>query len=199
MPKYTPFEIHLTVGYSPEKQISHFVDLCLANAAKPLLIELSSGEQVSQPMFNKIVYKKNLKEALTTATEYARLLDSNAFQVKRLKIEIPSDYVDKIQNDEQDIFKSYFEWHGKTEFNRAEQLNELCLRHHVHLSLNSLKDAVSTRFITLREFGAKSVFEQRIKRLLNDLKKGGWRILKQQSEYCLYDDNIFLDKGWLPQ
>jgi hypothetical protein len=55
------------------------------------------------------------------------------------------------------------------------------------------------RFITLREFGTKLEFENRVNELTKDLKKGNWTIFKQEAEYCIYDNNSFLDTGWLPQ
>ncbi|NUN99434.1 MAG: hypothetical protein HUU01_02325, partial [Saprospiraceae bacterium] len=95
-------------------------------------------------------------------------------------------------------FDKYFEWHCKINYIQIEELLGVCEKHKVHLSLNSLKNETNVRFITLREFGAKWTFGQRIAVVLSDLQKGGWTVLKQQSEYCIYDNNNFLDNGWLP-
>jgi hypothetical protein len=65
--------------------------------------------------------------------------------------------------------------------------------------INSLKNESNNRFITLREFGTKLEFENRVNELTKDLKKGNWTIFKQEAEYCIYDNNSFLDTGWLPQ
>ncbi len=73
----------------------------------------------------------------------------------------------------------------------------ICQDNEVHLSKNTLKNEENTRFITLREFGNKDAFEQRITNLLENLQKENFIIQKQQAEYCVYDDNIMLDKGWL--
>ena len=75
---------------------------------------------------------------------------------------------------------------------------QICNTHRAHLSSNSLKNEDNLRFITLREFGTKQQFESRVQNILNALHKG-WDIIKQESEYCIYDNNVFLDNGWLPQ
>ena len=95
-------------------------------------------------------------------------------------------------------FDNYFEWHCKINYTQIDELLELCQKHKVHLSLNSLRNESNIRFITLREFGTKQEFNLRILALSNDLRSGDWTILKQQSEYCIYDNNTFLDNGWLP-
>ena len=95
-------------------------------------------------------------------------------------------------------FDKYYEWHGKVEYLQPEKLEALCKVHKAHLSLNSLKGESNTRFITLREFGNRQTFVNNVLKLTQILS-GEWTIFKQQSEYCIYDDNILLDKGWLPQ
>ena len=96
-------------------------------------------------------------------------------------------------------FEKYFEWHGKIHLKEEKLLDQICEDHKVHLSLNSLKGESDIRFITLREYGDIDVFQDRKNSLINCLEGNNWQVLKEQSEYCIYDDNNYLDAGWLPQ
>jgi hypothetical protein len=193
-----PFEIHITTDNFTSDRQADFVDFCITREAKPLMIELSKGDFINQPMFSKIIFANNLGDILSISTEISNSLNNHGFLVKRLKIEIPSDKSDLLKYCPSD-FDRYFEWHCKINFTQTDSLLKLCEKHKVHLSLNSLKNEANIRFITLREFGTKLRFEQRILSLLSGLQNGKWTILKQQSEYCVYDNNNFLDNGWLPQ
>ncbi len=193
-----PFEIHLTTECLASTSEIDFVDFCLASKAKPLLIELSKGDVVNQPMLSKVVYGKDVNNILLLANELSISMKANHFPVKRLKIEIPADAFDFLKDYSSEVV-NYFEWHCKVNYTQAEQLLQLCEKHKSHLSINSLRNERNIKFITLREFGHKLAFEQRIAALLYDMKNGNWNILKQQSEYCIYDNNHFLDNGWLPK
>ncbi len=193
-----PFEIHITTESLASNRITDFIYFCGSQEAKPLLIELSKGDCIHQPMLSKIIYERSIEAALVNATELSNLIHNHNFKVKRLKIEVPSEHSELVLNNNSN-FDAYFEMHCKVNFINAQHLLQLCDKHKVHLSLNALKNQANTRFITLREFGTKQKFEQRIVSLTNDLKKDNWIILKQESEYCIYDDNNFLDNGWLPQ
>ncbi len=193
-----PFELHITTEDISLTEIQGFVTFCSRNEAKPLLIELAQGECIKQPMFSKVLTLRTLEEALGQATALSRQLHANYFGVKRLKIEVPSSY-SELWASPPARFTPYFEWHGKIAFDKVGALHKLCRKHRAHLSLNALKDNEGVRFITLREHGDKNLFEQRVQELVEALESGGWPLIKQQSEYCLYDNNICLDKGWLPQ
>lgn len=193
-----PFELHITTESFSASRQAEFVSFCSAANAKPLLIELAKGEHTIQPMFSKVVYTGNIDKALSVATGIAVSLDQAGFPVKRLKIEVPAEHSGSaaIQTDG---VTNYFECHLKIRLYREDNLLSLCEKHQVHLSLNALKDAAHTRFITLREFGSKDIFEQRVEQLAEALEQGGWPVIKQQAEYCIYDNNNLLDNGWLPQ
>ena len=198
MERLIPFEIHITTNELTAKRQNEFIDFCLRNDAKPLMIELSRGKFKNQPMFSKVIFSNNIDNILSISTELSKSLHSQNFKSKRLKIEIPADDFILFKN-YKSSFKKYFEWHGKIEFIQIEKLNELCDKNKVHLSKNSLKDEISKRFITLREFGTKVIFENRIHELIKELKEGNWNVYKQQAEYCIYDNNNFLDSEWLLQ
>jgi hypothetical protein len=193
-----PFELHLTTGLLPVKEVDAFESFCTDHGAKPLLIELARGEYINQPMFNKIIYVTTLDEALQTATVFSQQLIARNWKVQRLKIEIPAFHADEWNGTDQE-FEPYFEWHGKIQGHPTPALNGLCQQHRAHLSLNALKKVENYRFITLREYGSRNIFEQRLKTLAVSLTEAGWPLIKEVSEYCVYDNNVYLDKGWLPQ
>ncbi|MBD2576683.1 hypothetical protein [Oscillatoria sp. FACHB-1406] len=193
-----PFEFHLTTIDLPLSRQTEFIHFCSANGAKALTIELARGEHLKQPMLTQEIIANDLNFVFFVATELSNLLTAQNFPIARLKIEIPSSHSELFQ-DSVSTFERYFEWHGKIDYTQVEKLHFLCESHQVHLSRNSLAGEPKTRFITLREFGSKSQFENRIAALLGELQSGGWSLLKQISEYCVYDNNKFLDNGWLPQ
>lgn len=193
-----PFEIHITIGDLPVSREQAFIVACRAQAAKPLIIELSQGEHMHQPMLSKIIYADSLGEVLDHATDISQTFTSQNFSIQRLKIEVPAFHHEMFTN-EGSSFERYFEWHGKIELKEMEELLSLCEAHKVHLSRNSLKNEAKIRFVTLREFGTHQRFERRLHTLTQALTQGGWPIIKQQAEYCIYDNNAFLDTGWLPQ
>lgn len=192
-----PFELHLTVNELNTTALPDFIKCCEENESKPLLIELSRGSFMQQPMLTKTISLKTLEEALLQATDLSARLNEKKFPVKRLKIEIPAYCADNWAGPQQ-AFIPYFEWHGKIPYSYPERLHELCEQHRVHLSLNVLKYDPDMRFITLREYGTYAFFLERIQQLTIDLNCHGWPPAKQQAEYCVYDNNVFLDNGWLP-
>jgi hypothetical protein len=193
-----PFEIHITTDDLASNRQQEFVDFCLTRTAKPLMIKLSKGDFVNQPMLSKVVYATSLDAILSNASEISGALTNQNFGVKRLKVEIAYNHADLFKN-YLSRFEKYFEWHGKVVYAQVDTLLEVCEKHRSHLSSNALTNQLNARFITLREFGTKHEFEQRVLALTKDLQNGNWTILKQEFEYCIYDNNNFLDNGWLPQ
>lgn len=192
-----PFELHITTSPLPVKEIHDFVSFCITHGAKPLLIELARGEYIDQPMMNKVILLHSLDEALLTASGLSEQLNANNWKVQRLKIEIPAYHAEQWNTSEQ-TFAPYFEWHGKIKGDPTPELLSFCQQHQAHLSLNALKKEDNYRFITLREFESKAVFQQKVDRICGSLKAAGWPLIKDVSEFCVYDNNVYLDKGWLP-
>jgi len=199
MPSPIPFEIHITIANLPVHEQDRFVQFCRQQHTKPILIELAKGDFTQQPMLTAVVHATRLNEALQAANNYTAQLNKAGFITNRLKIEIPANCADGYKDDTQDDFGKYYEWHGKINYINADNLLALCMEHKVHLSINALKNDPGYRFITLREFSDEAIFTDRINRLGNSLKAGGWQLTKQQAEYCIYDTNHLLDTGWLPQ
>ncbi len=191
-----PFELHITTSPLPVKEIHDFASFCITHEAKPLLIELARGEYIDQPMMNKVVFVHSLDEALLTATGLSEQLNTNNWKVQRLKIEVPAYHAEQWTASEH-AFEPYFEWHGKIKGDATPELLNFCQQHRAHLSLNALKKEDNYRFITLRESESKALFHQRVDRISDNLKAAGWPLIKEVSEFCVYDNNVYLDKGWL--
>jgi hypothetical protein len=192
-----PFELHITTSPLLVKEMDDFVSFCITHEAKPLLIELARGEYIDQPMMNKVILVHSLDEALLIASGLTEQLNANNWKVQRLKIEIPAYYAGQWNASEQ-AFAPYFEWHGKIKGDPTPELLGFCQQHRAHLSLNALKKEDNYRFITLREFESKAVFQERVDHISGSLTAAGWPLIKEVSEFCVYDNNVYLDKGWLP-
>lgn len=190
-----PFEIHITTRALQETEIAAFVTLCAQLEAKPLLIELSRGQYVQQPMLTKVVRAHNWEQVSGQVQVLVDGMHAAAMNARRIKIEIPASDAGLFSGPEGST--PYFEWHGKVNYTNIPGLMEVCTQHTVHLSLNALKEQDGFRFVTLREYGSKKIFEARIAHLRADLLKGGWTVTKEQSEYCIFDNNELLDKDWL--
>jgi len=188
-----PFELHITVASLSPAGVNDLLAFCTKNGAKPLLIELSRGECIYQPMVNKIISLESLEEALEIATELSVGLKALNFEVRRLKVEVPAYCSDRWDG----AGDRYFEWHGKISFTSGDELDRVWELHRAHLSRNALKNEGNRRFVTLREAGHREIFEDRIGRLTTDLALRGIPVIKEVSEYCVYDNNLYLDKGWL--
>ncbi|OJJ21597.1 hypothetical protein BKI52_13865 [marine bacterium AO1-C] len=188
--------MHLTTGILSQQEQEAFVNFCNQQGVKPLLIELARGDYTQQPMLSEIVYLPGLEDALQRANQYSQALRTSGFAVTRLKIEVPATKASLFAESSTN-FQRYFEWHGKVDYARVDDLLALCTTHEVHLSRNALKNEANTRFVTLREYGNFETFVHRRNQLITTLTEGAWNLRKQQSEYCVYDNNVFLDSGWL--
>ena len=188
--------MHLTTGMLSLQEQEAFVNFCNQQGVKPLLIELSRGAHTQQPMISEITHLPSLEEALKLANHYSNELQKEGFEVTRLKIEVPATKASFFAASGTH-FKRYFEWHGKVNYTRVDDLLALCTTYEVHLSRNALKNEADTRFVTLREYGNYETFIHRRNQVISALIEGAWNLRKQQSEYCVYDSNVFLDNGWL--
>ncbi|PSK92694.1 hypothetical protein [Taibaiella chishuiensis] len=197
LPQSIPFELHLTVVPLAAEQETAFAGYCRQLLAKPMIIELAQGQSRHQPMLNKIVYMKSLDQALAAAHSLAGQLRAAGYPVTRIKIEVPATDASLFQNGKLPA-THYFEWHGKINYEAQAALPVLCHDHKVHLSRNTLKHDPGRRFLTLRVYDTEAVFNEKIAALHKDLHQQGIGLIKEQAEYCLYDDHEKLDAGWLP-
>jgi hypothetical protein len=188
-----PFEVHLTIEGLQKDSIPHFEVFCKKHGGKAILIELFRGDHVEQPMFTKVYHSDMLQKVRSAISSISSALEKEGFRINRTKIEVPANEHKKFTVSP----SRYFEWHGKIKLERKTELLQLCDRYSVHLSNNALQHQQAYRFVTLREYGTKETFDQRIHLLLLELESGGWQLLKKQSEFCIHDTNSSLDKGWL--
>ena len=191
-----PFELHLTVDAIHNERETEFATICQNLHSKAILIHLARGAHQQQPMLTKVFYENGLETVVNKANLLASELKQLNFNPNRIKIEIPA-YCAHLFENELNNVKNYFEWHAKIEYKQVELLTQICQQHQTHLSKNSLKNDENQRFITLRHYGNQPDFEQRIANLKAELTQNTWTIGKEQAEFCLYDSNVDLDKGWL--
>jgi hypothetical protein len=194
--KQIPFEIHITTIIRNKVDEEGFLSFCGQNNVKPLFIELARGQSVSQPMLSKTVYLESLVETQSYCSQISAALNKKGFPTQRIKIEV-LDRDSELFVHTNTSHAHYFEWHGKVSYQNFNTLLKYCEKNQVHLSRNVLKNEANQRFITLREYGNKAIFHKRIDRLKKDLQNGGWKLFKEEAEYCIYDDNKQLDKNWL--
>ncbi|WP_066800063.1 nucleotidyl transferase AbiEii/AbiGii toxin family protein [Moraxella oblonga] len=199
------FEIHLTVNELNNDKINDFENLCQNLGGKAILIELPMGEYTQQPMMTYVKKANNVTEILAEIDTLKPQFFNQGFEIIRTKIEIPADQYDEYITEFPNT-KGYFEWHGKVEFYKDNQGLQI-LRYAVesldipaHISKNALKHQQNIRFITYRNYD-KNEFYQGIEKIIdklnrNILGKDYFNLIKQQSEYCIYDDKLTLDDGW---
>lgn len=190
------FEIHLTTSFLKNERIAEFSSVCALLHTKPLLIELARGECMQQPMATAY-YKGFSEDVLIYAKRLADCFGEKGFFITRIKIEIGLN--DVLNN--KDLFADsvcYFEWHGKLKLHHPDELLKLCRQHRSHLSHNAIRGDSDLRFVSLRKKAEdKQQFINSVDSFVNVLEKGGWSLIKQQFEHCIYDSNYLLDRGWL--
>lgn len=181
------FQFHITTDLIEQKQ--PFLQLCAEKNVKPVLIELEKGDYIKQPMFTQLVETENFSQALGQVQHTIKAFERAGFVIRRVKVEINPD-----ENQDYLAEQNYYEWHCKVKPNQMLQLKTLCEQHHAHLSLNTLYSG--ERFITIRHT-QKTTFYQWVQQMQTVLKQIGQPVIKEKFEYCIYDNFIELDKGWV--
>jgi hypothetical protein len=189
------FEIHITTNDIDQANIEDFITFCQQIDAKPILIELSSGTYFRQPMISKII-SCSTKIALENIVNKLRLaFIAKNYLPTRIKIEVPAWNYKDVQGFYEG--ESYFEWHGKIKMESEQSIKTICLKNDAHLSRNSLRGSSHSKFLTVREFSNFETFSNRIHKLKQDLTQHQIDLLKDESEYCIFDSNKSLDTGWI--
>ena len=200
------FEAHITVSNLSPSESKRFMETCNQLSIKAIQIELSRGDVPIQPMTCS-THKGDFTTVLNEVTGLAHQLKRAGFEVTRQKIEaapfnqgIPMTDMDA-QNHASD---NYFEHHLKILFEKESNFNEIqsvCIAHGAHLSRNAFENRVDntkTYFITLRcySIGLETAMIRfnALKQAITHLKIN---ILKNITEYCVYDDRLNLDANWL--
>jgi hypothetical protein len=200
------FEAHITVSSLSPNEAKRFTETCNQLNIKAIQIELSRGDVPIQPMTCS-THKGDFTTVLNEVTGLAYQLKQAGFEVTRQKIEaapfnqgIPMT-AKEAQNHSAD---NYFEHHLKILFEKESNFNEIqtvCTAHGAHLSRNAFENRVDntkTYFITLRCYSIgleeATIRFNALKQAITHLKIN---ILKNITEYCVYDDRLNLDANWL--
>lgn len=193
------FEIHLTVDELTSDKITEFESLCQKLGGKAILIELPMGEHIQQPMMTYVKQANNITEILADIDDLKPKFLNQGFNIIRTKIEIPTDQYDAYIKEFPNT-KGYFEWHGKAEFENVNDLIYISKTTQTHLSKNALKNQDNQRFLTIRHYlnnSNQSEFLAHIQDIIKQIENSSVILMKSQSEFCVYDDKIFLDKDWI--
>lgn len=207
------FETHLTVQLCDETSLAALREWGERHGMKCLHIVLSRGATLSQPMLT-VHSLGTLTGELARIRALASRLDDAGFVVSRVKLEVEHDNPDVPASDaaaqEGSAGARYFEHHIKLllpETADIDALTELSVKHGAHLSRNALRereDGCSERFVTQRFEGVgRDTSAAGAAALVHALRESGYEIITHQgedaeSEYVVFDSNISLDAGWLP-
>lgn len=170
--------------------------MCQTEHVKPLFIVLATGNYVRQPMFTKVIESTNFEEAFSDIQNINNVFEKEGFKLVRIKSEVFSDDFYLFSDKKTEKFEPYFEYHCKININNFPLIENICTIHNAHLSKNSLDNSPYEKYITIREYSSNETFEQRIENLLLALNEHTIEIVKQKKEYCIYDSQLDLDKGW---
>lgn len=191
------FEIHITTESIREEGISKFIDFCTSINVKPIVIELEKGDVAQQPMISKVVTESNKVKLFEVIEVLKNKFQQANYKISRVKIEVPLDCVDLGISAFPNYKGRYFEWHGKVAFTDLEVLKKVTENLNIHISKNSLKGEPNKRFLTMRTYGNKKIFLSAIKNIKNWLGRNNYEITKDEYEYCVFDSNKSIDKGWI--
>lgn len=192
------FELHLTTNFLNLNQIKLFEDFCDTIQAKSIVIQLPKGQFQQQPMISKIIKVPTEKSLLETVQLLKEQFIKNDFEVKRTKIEIPIWEKPKTINFFKNQSCQYYEWHGKVRVDNENSLQHIIQKYDGRLSRNSLKKDIHSKFITLRDYSDSEInIIQNINNLKAELLKNGINLIKEELEFCIFDSNELLDKGWI--
>lgn len=190
-------ELHLTSSPLPDQAIPAFEEFCTSIQAKPIVIVLPQGQQQQQPMISKVVTCATKVELRKELEDLKQVFKEQGYAITRVKLEVPpwerAAAVEWVEQGEQ----QYFEWHGKILVEQEEHVGVVVQNYGARLSKNVLKKDPQAKFITLREYGSEEAIQRNIAAVKAQLAALGVVLLKEELEYCIFDSNTTLDKGWI--
>jgi hypothetical protein len=171
---------HKLLNQAKKRQkIVDFKDFCENFNIKPIYIELERGDTPTQVMTSSL-HEGDFEKIKKEVENIAQKLQNNHFQISRMKIEAHPDNIGvPLQNKAilAHQINNYFECHFKILLDKNfETLKNICENNKAHLS--------------------KEAFES-FEELENILIKNNFKIEKKIVEYCVFDDNEFVDNNWL--
>ena len=169
-----------------------------SHATRLTTIELSNGEFPVHTMVTAWL-SGDADVAIRTARALATELASLGVDVTRVKVERPE------TASAARCPSLYREHHVKVRTARDERdaLHAVATACGAHLSRNARRvvEGAEERFFTQRfaRGGASTVQGESLARLLDELRRAGVPVVKVEREHVVYDDNLALDAGWLPE
>lgn len=193
------FEMHHTVEIGLEED---FLYLCRDLELKPILIELPVGAANPKQWMTSAWYVGDEAGALCRLRQLTSEIRCRGFRVVREKLEagascagVPEDTPPSPDHPDR-----YFEFHVKIFLkpDLVEALQEITGKHEAHLSKSSLRGEPTRRFLTLRLYmmGRLEAFG-RLDSLVKDLKEAGLDFAAVEREFCVFDSNVEVDRGWI--
>ena len=192
------FELHLTTNFLDLNGISRFEKFCEVIQAKPIVIQLPKGQFQQQPMISKVIQVPTEKVLIEKVEFLQKQFIHNRFEIKRTKIEIPIWEKPKTISFFKNQSCQYYEWHGKIKIENEELIQNIINKYDGRLSRNSLKKDIHSKFITLRDYSNSEInIVNNINKLKAELLKNELILSKEELEFCIFDSNEKLDKGWI--
>lgn len=191
------YEIHISTSPLLEAEIFGFINFCRKISVKPIIIQLDEGEVSQQPMISKTIKNTDNLKLHTEIENLKKLFLNNNYEITRLKVEVSLDSKEDGIKAFPDYKGRYFEWHGKVRFSNLDHLKEVVEKWKGRISRNSLKSEPDLRFITLRGYKNQGYFTRDVDSIKTVLKRENIPLIKDEYEYCVFDSNKSLDKGWI--
>lgn len=191
------YEIHITVADFKKEKKQQFIDFCLSEKVKPVIIILDQGNYIVQPMMTWDIYKENFEDAMTAMNGLVKKFKMNGFDVLRKKVEVSPKETTYFENPLMEKGKPYYEWHGKIEVDDLEKVKILMNDKGGHISKNSLSKNGKSRFITMRDYTSAESYYKRVDMIIETLQKNNIELLEEEYELCIYDTREELDNGWV--
>jgi hypothetical protein len=201
------FETHLTLQLDTAVKWASLRQSAERRGLKCVHILLERGDFPSQPMLTRHA-AGTLREQMAAADQLREELQAEGFLIQRVKIEaapanagVPQTSADTAH----EPGDRYFEQHVKLLLPAKvdiASLIEVVERHGAHLSRNALRmrsDGQYERFVTqrCRSMGRREA-RQQLDILVQALAPMNYSILEVEEEYVVYDSDLGLDAGWLP-
>lgn len=200
------FEVHISVNCETNDDLELFLECCNKNNIKPIIIQLSNGENNKQVMTSSFITGV-YKDVILTKTKDTvnRLFDNTRLKDKIVRVKIESlarnTGVPILENKEED---KYFEFHYKIVIKsniEYDFIKSFVKNYDARISSNAFKhnneNAVKHYFITKRVHNAGQEYAMQQHEILKEaLSINGFTPLKTEAEFVVFDSNYNLDKGW---
>lgn len=190
-------EIHITTQGINNAEVDRFINFCNDINAKPIVIELPVGEVLQHPMISKRVEANNQLELNNIVFDLKNKFLAANYTISRVKLEVDSKNVEEGKLFFPEFKGGYYEWHAKVYHDDLKEIYRFAKMANVHVSKNGLKGIENRRILTIRETERASQFHNKIKNVKYHFQRNGVEIVNEEHEYCIFDSNKMLDKGWI--